>query len=81
MSSRKRLGLWGAGMAGVVAVSVLVLPALETPPQMIGRDIPQLPVPMWVLVLASIFKSAIYLAGDLGGGCAESRGRIACASL
>ncbi|HEV7237625.1 MAG TPA: CPBP family glutamic-type intramembrane protease [Thermoanaerobaculia bacterium] len=75
MSTRKKLGLllWGAGMTGVVSVSVLVLPMLlETLPKMIGRDLPPLPVPMWVLVLASIFQSGIYLALATWAGIALS---------
>ena len=75
MSTRKRLGLlvWGAGMAGVVAVSVLVLPMLlETLPRMIGRDLPPLTVPVWVLVLASIVQSGIYVALATWAGVALS---------
>lgn len=75
MSTRKRLGLllWGAGMTGAVSVSVLVLPVLlETLPRMIGRELPPLTVPTWVLVLASIFQSGIYLALATWAGVALS---------
>ena len=75
MSTRKKLGLllWGAGMTGAVAVSVLVLPELlETLPKMIGRELPPLTVPVWVLVLASIFQSGIYLALATWAGVALS---------
>ena len=54
---RFRLGLllWLAGMLGVVVLTVTVLPQLL-------REMPALPAPLWVLLLASLAQSAALVA-------------------
>ena len=67
---RLRLGikLWCAGMTGVVAMTLLVLPRLlAIIPQMTGEKPPD--IPMWVLVLASLVQSGILLGVAVWGGC------------
>jgi membrane protease YdiL (CAAX protease family) len=54
MNSRLLLVAWVAGLPGVVAVALFVLPAL-----MVGR---QLPIPLWAVQLANGAQSALLLA-------------------
>lgn len=55
---RLRLGLalWAAGMAGAVAITVMVLP------QVLGQVEEPLPAPLWVISLASLVQSGLLLA-------------------
>jgi membrane protease YdiL (CAAX protease family) len=58
---RLSLLLWGAGMSGVVAISILVLPQLlSLLPEKLGREAPAAPI--WVLCLASVVQSGALLA-------------------
>ena len=62
---RLRLGLllWAAGMLGVVAVTVTLLPGMLE-----GQN---LPIPLWVVSLLSLGQSGVLvaLAGDIVKSC------------
>ena len=60
----RRLGLllWVAGMVGVVVITATVLPQL-------GRQV-ALPMPLWVMLLASLAQSAVLLALAVWAGVA-----------
>ena len=71
ITPRLRLGilLWGAGMLGVVAMTVLVLPRLLVLiPELTGRPAP--PIPLWALILASLVQSGVLLGLAVWCGCA-----------
>lgn len=75
MSTRWKLGLlmWGIGLTGVVALTVLVLPGLiASLPEMVGREMPPLPFPMWALPLVSLAQSGLLLALAVWAGVALS---------
>lgn len=56
-------------MLGVVAMTVLVLPRLLVLiPELTGQPAP--PVPLWVLVLASLVQSGVLLGLAVWCGCA-----------
>jgi hypothetical protein len=66
-----RLGvrLWLAAMTGVVAMTLLVLPALlATIPEITGQPAP--PVPLWLLCAASLLQSGVLVALAVWAGCA-----------
>jgi membrane protease YdiL (CAAX protease family) len=53
--------LWCTGMTGVIALTILVLPKLLVlMPELTGREAP--PVPIWVLCIASLVQSSVFLA-------------------
>lgn len=57
---RLPLLLWCLGMAGVVSLTLLVLPELLTTlPKKLGKPAP--PIPIWVLLLASLAQSSVLL--------------------
>ena len=71
ITPRLRLGIlrWCAGMLGVVAMTVLVLPRLLVLiPELTGRPAP--PIPLWVLLIASLVQSGVLLGLAVWCGCA-----------
>lgn len=61
LPARWKLGLltWGAGMLGVVAMTVLGVPRiLAMLPELLGREVP-LPMPYWALLLSSLVQSSL----------------------
>jgi membrane protease YdiL (CAAX protease family) len=70
LTARWKLGLltWGAGMLGVVAMTVLGVPRiLAMLPELLGRVVP-MPMPLWALVLSSVVQSSILLGLAVWGG-------------
>lgn len=72
MSRRWKLGLvlWGVGMVGAVALTVLVLPELlARMPGVLEQEVPPLP-PMGLLVAASLAQTGVLLALAVWAGVA-----------
>lgn len=71
ITPRLRLGirLWCAGMLGIIAMAVLMLPRLLTiVPELTGVSLP--PIPTWVLSVSSVVQNGVILAAAVWCGCA-----------